>query len=226
MAPQTSQRVPVWTSALTCVALVAFVASATELLQYDRGALAAGQWWRGMTGHWAHWSADHLLWDAATFAALGWLAEARSRKRFLVCVVGSCLAITTGLWFVRPDVAFYRGLSGIDSALFALVAVGLIREAVATRRAGTAALGGAALLAFVLKVTWESTAGGVLFVDAAAAGFESLPLAHAAGGTVGLLLGLLPAGRTPREGGTHRHNDEVMRCSHWDRRTCRSSPAC
>jgi rhomboid family GlyGly-CTERM serine protease len=184
------QHLPTWTAVLCVVALVAFAPGAAALLQYDRAALAAGQWWRGISGHWAHWSADHLLWDAATFAALGMLAEVRSRTRFLLCAAASSVAITAGLWFLRPDVELYRGLSGIDSALFVLVAAGLLRDALSTRRPLIGLAAGAALAGFAMKAAWELSTGTAVFVNDASAGFESLPLAHALGAGVGLPLGL------------------------------------
>jgi rhomboid family GlyGly-CTERM serine protease len=189
MNPTRMKHFPIWTVVLTGVAFIAVVPGAVALFQYDRAALAAGQWWRGITGHWAHWSADHLFWDAATFAALGMLAEVRSRKRFVLCVAGSCVTITAGLWF-RPGVEFYRGLSGIDSALFVLVAAGLLRDAAATRGRFTAVAASAALTGFVLKVAWEVSTGSALFVNDSGAGFECVPLAHALGAAVGLPLGL------------------------------------
>ena len=65
------RQLPILASLLCGCALLAWIAGAGPVLQYDRGALAAGKWWGALTGHWAHWSADHLIWDAATFAALG-----------------------------------------------------------------------------------------------------------------------------------------------------------
>jgi rhomboid family GlyGly-CTERM serine protease len=174
-------------------ALVASVAGAGAALQYDRGALAAGQWWRAVTGHWVHWSTDHLFWDAATFAALGMLAELRSRRRVLLCVAGSAAAIATGLWCLRPDIMFYRGLSGIDSALFAFVAAGFLRDALARRHRFGAGAAGAALCGFALKLAWELSTGSALFVNDT--GFECLPLAHVLGAAVGLPLGLWAPGQ-------------------------------
>lgn len=190
MNGRSSQRLSVWSLGLCGAALLLWALGPP--LQYDRGAIAAGQWWRAVTGHWTHWSLDHLLWDAATFAALGMLAEARHRGRFLICTASSAVAISAGVWLLRPDVTSYRGLSGIDCGLFTLVAVSIARDAVRARRPVAASLAAAALLCFVLKTAWEITSGAALFVDAAAAGFTSLPLAHALGGAAGLLAAASP----------------------------------
>ena len=83
--------------ALAVAAVLAFVvAGAGEWLQLDRGGLEDGQVWRLFTGHFAHWSADHLWWDLAAFVVLAGFVESRSRGRMLGCVAVSSLAISGG----------------------------------------------------------------------------------------------------------------------------------
>ena len=265
---------PVCTVVGVVLALAVAALNLAGALQYDRGAIAAGQVWRIITGHFTHWSADHLSWDVAVFAVLGLLAErgwavrrgwrvARHPERsegslvqfqegsfeapagvtcrdslrhsapvtrgrgasskmdegsfaalamttwgrqapltfvptlsgrgaFLLCVLASAAATSAGVWLLRPDLAYYRGLSGIDCALFALVTVSLAREGFARRDWSAAALAAAALAGFAAKTVVELATGAPLFVDAAAAGFESVALAHALGAAVGVIVGLLP----------------------------------
>jgi len=192
MAPTFLRRLPVFTLLLGACALVA--SGMAHRLEFDRHAVAAGQVWRLVTGHWTHWSSNHLLWDVATFAALGILAERRSRAAFLACTLASAVAISAGLWFLRPDVVTYRGLSGIDVGLFAVVATGMIRDARTTRHRPTAILAIAALGALGLKLAWELTTGSAFFVDTAAAEFQSLPLAHALGAAVGAAVAFFRGG--------------------------------
>lgn len=162
--------------------------------EYDRTAIESGQVWRVITGHFTHWSLDHLFWDVAVFAVLGAFAERRTGSAFVLCVLSSALAITAGVWCLRPDLALYRGLSGIDSALFVMVTAALARDALRRREWSVVAFTSTALAAFVTKTCWETATGSALFVDAAAAGFEPVALAHAIGGLVGAVTGLLPAG--------------------------------
>ncbi len=58
-----------------CVALIAIavylVPGAADLLQYNRQAMAEGQWWRHLTGYVTHWNAEHLFWDVLVFIVLG-----------------------------------------------------------------------------------------------------------------------------------------------------------
>jgi rhomboid family GlyGly-CTERM serine protease len=156
-------------------------------LELDRAAVARGEVWRLLTGHWTHWTLDHLLWDSLAFLALAVFCEVRiSRRRLLATVAGSALAVSAGVWFVLPEIARYRGLSGIDSALFMLLAVTILRE---TR----SPLAAVAVAAFLAKAAWEVSTGSTLFTEAAGS-FVPVPLAHLIGGAWGLALG---SGRPP-----------------------------
>jgi len=173
----------------TFVALIlAFVAGATVLCEYDRATILDGQWWRVITGHFVHWNYDHLFWDLLMFVVLGVFTERRDRVSFVVTTVVAALAISAGLWWGTPQLTTYRGLSGIDSALFALAAVqlwrGTPRSAWATR---TLIVSGG--VGFVLKVAFEIISGQTLFVNAEAAAFVPLPLVHAIGAAVGVVAG-------------------------------------
>jgi rhomboid family GlyGly-CTERM serine protease len=148
--------------------------------------VAHGEVWRLVTGHWTHWTADHLLWDVLTFLLLATLCETLvSRRALLAAVAGSALLISAGFWVALPELVRYRGLSGIDSALFVLLAVALLR-----REGGGAAAGlpGLALLAFLARTVWEVSTGGALFADGAGS-FVPVPLAHLLGGAWGVVVG-------------------------------------
>lgn len=154
-----------------------------EHLQWDRGAVARGEAWRLVTCHWTHWSVRHLAWDLATFVLLALLCEARGRRAFLTAVASSALLIPLILWIALPSLETYRGLSGIDSALFVLAAVLLLRE---KPWSGPALAAGVALLGFLLKVVYESVFGAALFAGSEGL-FVPVPLAHLTGGICGLL---------------------------------------
>ncbi len=164
-----------------------------ERLQFDRVAMARGEIWRLVTCHWTHWSVRHLVWDLAVFVLLAVLCEARGRRAFLATVAASALLIPPVLWIALPDMETYRGLSGIDSALFVLAAILLLREEIeriGSLRSGPALAAGAALVAFLLKVGYESVSGTALFAGSEGL-FVPVPLAHLVGGACGLWAGLL-----------------------------------
>jgi rhomboid family GlyGly-CTERM serine protease len=197
-----SERSGVFTLGLCALALAASAwPPLPELLQYDRAAVAAGEWWRFLTGHFTHWSAEQLLWDAAVFGALGLWCERTLGKRFLLVLLVAAPAIAAAVWLGSPEISLYRGLSGLDSALFALAAVTLAREASREKRWLFFAAAAVFLAGFCGKTAFEAHTMSTLFVDSARAGFRPLPLAHAAGAAAGTLGGwVLPCARASRSG--------------------------
>jgi rhomboid family GlyGly-CTERM serine protease len=173
---------------------MAVVASATPLAaeawEYNRESILHGEWSRLLTGHLTHWNFDHLFWDAATFLLLGIACVWRSLGRTVTTLLGAAVAISASLLLFQPEMATYRGLSGLDSALFTLLAAMIWRE---SRRDGRWKLGAVAIAAgagFLAKAAYESATGTTLFVDSSAAGFIPLASAHLIGGAVGAIVGL------------------------------------
>jgi rhomboid family GlyGly-CTERM serine protease len=161
-------------------------------LAYGRGPIEAGELWRLITGHFVHWSPGHLVWDLGTFLVLGAACEMRSRKRFSACLVGSVIAISGAIWLLLPQLEIYAGLSGIDSALFALLGADLVREQWERRSPAALAIALALLLVFALKIGFEITTAGTVFVADLAPGIAPVPRAHLAGALLGLLASALP----------------------------------
>jgi rhomboid family GlyGly-CTERM serine protease len=173
---------------LSCVTVgVALIPGAAEWLQFDRGAVAAGECWRIITGHFVHWNGDHLFWDLAVFALLGALCEGRNRWQIVAVLAIAGLLISAALWIFLPDCETYRGLSGIDSALFALVAANFLRDQWQEKRWGCVIAIAALFVGLIAKIIFELVTGTTLFVNSPAAGFEPLPLVHIVGAAVGLL---------------------------------------
>lgn len=186
-----ARRIPCVSLLLVAVSLVTyFVTPLATLLQFDRTAIAAGEVWRVVTCHLTHWSLDHLVWDAGAVLVLGLLCEVPYRRAFAWCLAGSAVLVPLAVGTLIPEMNTYRGLSGIDSALFTLLAVTMLGESLTARRYTWAALSGAVLLAFAAKIGFEYTTGATLFVDSAATNMVPVPLAHVVGGIVGGVCGL------------------------------------
>jgi rhomboid family GlyGly-CTERM serine protease len=191
-AARATRHLPGTSFALSLLAILGFFApGAGAALEYDRAALAAGQLWRLLSCHWTHWSAEHLVWDLLAFALLATACERLDRRRFLAGVLLSALLIPLATWCLMPHLASYRGLSGIDSALFALLSVALLREVSATSIRAAAA---GALLALAAKIAYELLTGSTVFVHTDGTAVVAVPLAHVIGAMVGAAVGAWGSG--------------------------------
>ena len=158
-----------------------------DFLQYDRQAIADGQLWRVVTGHAVHFGFEHFLWDAAVFLVLALLCWKLGPRRCLVSLAAATLAIPAVLWALQPGLETYRGLSGLDSALYVTGALALGQRLWTEGRRSLGMAAFASVAALAAKVAYELATGQTLFVDAARLGFAPVPLAHVTGGLVGML---------------------------------------
>ena len=190
------------TAVLAAATITIFVTpQAQSWLAFDRTAIATGQVWRIFTCHFTHYSTEHLVWDLATFVFLGLLCEHDGRRRFVATLIGAVVLIPLAVAVALPDMANYRGLSGIDSALFALLAVTVLREKIA-ERAWVWVAGIALVVAgFVAKIAFETQTGATVFMDSASAALVPVPLAHIVGGLVGVACGTVRLTHADREAG-------------------------
>ena len=163
--------------------LVFFVPGASSSLQLDRAGSSAWQW---LSCHFTHWNFDHLVWDLVVLVILGAYCEKRSRGRFLGTLALSAWVVPLVFVSCEPDLQFYRGLSGVGSAVFALTLVEIFALGITGRYVALVAA-----LGFLGKVIVEIVSGEAVFVSAADAGFTVLPSAHLSGFLCGVSVGLL-----------------------------------
>jgi rhomboid family GlyGly-CTERM serine protease len=98
----------------------------SELLRYDRGAIAAGGWWRLLTAHIVHLDAHHLVLNALGLILMWSLfASDYDAIEWCIIVLSGALAISSGLWWLSPRVAWYVGASGV---LHSVVAAGTAKH--------------------------------------------------------------------------------------------------
>ncbi len=94
--------------------------SVGEALRYDRGAIAAGGWWRLLTAHAVHLDLHHLLLNELGLVLM-WSLFARDYDTVEWCVIvlSGALAISCGLWWLSPSVGWYVGASGVLHSVMA-----------------------------------------------------------------------------------------------------------
>lgn len=163
------------------LSLLAGGAPVLATLRFERGAIAAGEAWRLLSGHFVHLGWRHGLADAAGLALLWALfARALPARDWGWVLSGSLLAIDAGLWWLTPGLQWYVGLSGLLHGGWAAGSA-----AGAARREPASVL---LLLVLVLKLAWEYRHGTSLVMG-------ELPVVTSAHlyGAVGalLVLGLL-----------------------------------
>jgi rhomboid family GlyGly-CTERM serine protease len=176
---------PPWrTLMLTGLALALYLwgGAAPEAWVYDRLAIAQGEWWRLISGHWVHSDLEHAVWDIGALLVLGLLFESRLKGDLFSVLALGTLGIDLWLWFLQASLHYYCGLSGILNGLLAL---GLLQWWRDERHPLIWMTG----LGAVLKILWETAAGTALLTSTA---WPSLPEVHGVGFLCGLLLAVAP----------------------------------
>src|SRR5215472_9209273 len=75
--------------------------SLAALLRYDRGAIAAGGWWRLLTAHLVHLDLHHLVLNELGLVLMWSLfAGDYEADEWCAIVLGGALAISSGLWWL------------------------------------------------------------------------------------------------------------------------------
>lgn len=136
--------------------------------------------------HLAHWSSQHLFWDLVMFIGLGWQLERSAPRSFYITLFTSVLLIPLCVGLLQPEIASYRGLSGIDTALFGLLCTLKLFESLKSASSKSTAVFVVLLLLMWAKLLFELLTGGLLFVHSA--NFAPVPSAHLCGALIGMMV--------------------------------------
>ena len=177
------------TLGLAIAALLVFlIPQAESAMDFQTGGPLFGQWFQLFSCHLAHWSADHLIWDLVMFVTMGAICEKQNRKVYLGVLVASAILIPVGVSFMATGIDSYRGLSGIDTALFGMAMWHLVGNAKADRNWWAFGIFSLLFVGMFAKIGYEYLSGGTLF--AAADNFTAVPSAHLVGAVIGCAAGL------------------------------------
>ena len=169
-----------WLVAIPVIAYIVF-GDAPEGLVLDRQALAQGEYWRLITGHWVHSDIEHAIWNVLAMALLVHLTARDAWWAFLGAFLLAMFSINVWFLAINSTLLFYCGLSGILNAAFVIALESLWRQ---TGSRLVWLIG----LAAVAKMLFELTLGYSLFTQTA---WQSVPQAHVIGFLSGLgMLGL------------------------------------
>src|ERR1035438_6627173 len=120
----------IWLLAILLVldAVLGLGDNVSQLLRYDRAAIAAGGWWRLLTAHIVHLDAHHLVLNGLGLVLMWSLfASDFDAVEWCVIVFAGALGISSGLWWLRPRVAWYVGAWGV---LHSVMAAGAARHVI------------------------------------------------------------------------------------------------
>ncbi len=163
-----------------------------EGLRYERMAIASGEAWRLVSGHFVHLGASHFALNMAGLGLVWYLVgDALNRIQWLAVLAFSIAVIDLGFWLLNTDLQWYVGLSGV---LHGLLMAGLVRSASPARR-------DTIVIAIIVaaKIAWEQVSGPLPGSEASSGGAVIVD-AHLYGAVAGLVAGLLARIRVARAG--------------------------
>ncbi len=166
-------------------AAAALAAGSSPELELDRDAIARGELWRLVTGHFVHFGRAHAVGDILGFVGWALVIEATSRRLLLGVAGASIAGVSLGVLVLCPEVHVYGGLSGIDVALATAVLCVLASSERVRALPGGRALVGVVLAAHVFKAVYEVHVGRALLAPDLGDGVVLLPEAHLLGAGCG-----------------------------------------
>mgnify|MGYP001812911797 CR=1 FL=1 len=177
-------KIPRLTLAAAALAAAIFLLpGASELLAWDRDVGGLISWLTVLTAHLTHWDLSHLVFDLLAWIVLGTMVETHSRRLWAWTIGLSAPLVSLFVLLAAPDVSIYRGLSGLDSALFIAAALMIRGRAQKQDDPGVPWIAVSSIVALVAKITWEWSTGDSLF--ARGGEFVTVPQAHLAGALAG-----------------------------------------
>ena len=155
--------------------------SGRDWMAFERAAIAAGEYWRLVTGHLVHLGTAHLIYNLIGLWLIWYLVGQELRPlQWGLVLLGSIIGVSTGLWFFSTEVSWYVGFSGVQHGL--LVA-GL---AASVRHWGIDLW--VVAIAVAVKILYEQFVGPMPGSEASSGGAVIVD-AHLYGAVAGVLVG-------------------------------------
>ena len=152
---------------------------------YNRDAIANGEYWRLITGHFIHLNNMHLLLNMLGVGLVLMLFDnVLAIWQWLVVLLASAFIISVLMYLNLPQVQGYVGLSGVIHGLYVLASMRLLIQ---PKERNLAII---LILLVTLKLLTENRGQGISFT-ADMIGGHVLLQAHLFGALVGLLFGVL-----------------------------------
>jgi rhomboid family GlyGly-CTERM serine protease len=109
---------------IVIVLLSIFGLSMEPLLEFNRGRILEGEYWRILSSNFVHYGFAHTAMNLAAFLLVGFsLLLELTLKHYCLLFLSCALAVGLGVLIGNPELDFYRGLSGV---LHGLIVAGLL----------------------------------------------------------------------------------------------------
>jgi rhomboid family GlyGly-CTERM serine protease len=175
---------------VVAVAFASFGDVGRDTFMYERLAIADGEYWRLVTGHFVHLGRTHLVLNLAGLV-LVWLLVGRYYEgvQWLLVVGVVLVVMSAAFWFIDTNLLWYVGLSGLLHGLLVAGAVRGFRELPSE----------SAIIAVIVagKIGWEQLAGPMPGSESVSGG-DVVVNAHLFGAIGGLVSAAL-VWRSPTE---------------------------
>ncbi len=106
---------------ISLLALICYVfdQQLSDMLIFDRAAIATGEFWRTLTAHFFHTNINHLLLNLGA-ALLLWSLHGHfyQLKNYAITFAICSLGTSMGIYLFTPEINYYVGLSGVLHGIF------------------------------------------------------------------------------------------------------------
>ena len=180
-------RIPSFTIGVLILCIASSKVDAfTSLFVYNREAILNGELWRLVTAHFVHFNDIHLLYNVAVFGIIGWIVEHKGYGCFWLVYLLMVCSISAALTVLKPDMAYFGGLSGIACGSVVYCSLLCLREVSPWRNMSIIAL-----IFLSVKICLETYSSGSLLPYWGTQDFVPIPLSHITGSLTAVILFLL-----------------------------------
>jgi hypothetical protein len=173
--------------------LLFYIPSLADTLQFNRKEMFSYKIYLFLTCHFTHWNVRHMVIDTFIFFALSYLCIFFSFKskysivQYIIYLLIPSILISTAVLIFNPEIKFYRGLSGIDWALYFILMAQLYFAAHWLWKTGAIIM----FFLFSLMMIHQIVSKHSIFVPDMGEGIVTVPSAHIAGALSGIACTLI-----------------------------------
>ncbi len=180
-------RMPSFTISILVLCIASSKVNAlTSLFVYNRETILNGELWRLVTAHFVHFNDIHLLYNLAVFGIIGWIIEHRGYDCFRLIYILMACSISAALITLKPDMAYFGGLSGIACGSVVYCSLLCLRESSPWKNMSIITL-----IFITVKISLEIYSGESILPYWGTQDFITVPLSHIAGSLTAVILFLL-----------------------------------